>query len=175
MATDKTFMEAEINHINNGTARQTRLHSSNEQVSVADEINLVKEQLSTLAWRLHNDLSNDVYDGDTEKVIENCRVICDLKSLMLKIYQKGSVVVDLEKSKIFLNAVRSISGSVSSVDDEDLIIIESLSHLETLFVKSCKKFDTSKLDGKEIIPSLLKKENIALFINVRVILHYICV
>ena len=56
------------------------------QVSVADEINLGKEQLSTLAWRLHNDLSNDVYDGDIEKVIENCRVICDLKSLMLKIY-----------------------------------------------------------------------------------------
>ena len=69
----------------------------------------MKEQLSTLAWRLHNDLPNDVCDGDTEKVIENCRVICDLKSLMLKIYQKGSVMVDLEESKIFLNAVRSIS------------------------------------------------------------------
>ena len=41
MATDKTFMEAEINHINIGTARQTRLHSVNEQLSVADEINLV--------------------------------------------------------------------------------------------------------------------------------------
>ena len=62
MATDKTSMEAEINHINIGTARQTRLHSVNEQLSVADEINLVKEQLSTLAWRLHNDLSNDVYE-----------------------------------------------------------------------------------------------------------------
>ena len=86
MATDKTFIDAEINHINIGTARQTRLHSVNEQLSVADEINLVKEQLSTLAWRLHNDLPNDVCDGDTEKVIENCRVICDLKSLMLKIY-----------------------------------------------------------------------------------------
>ena len=78
-------------------------------------------------------------------------------------------MVDLEKPKIFLNAVRSISGSVSSVDDEDLIIVESLSHLETLFIKSCKKFDTSKLDGKEIIPSILKKENITLLINVRVI------
>ena len=47
--------------------------------------------------------------------------------------------------------------------------------LETLFIKSCKKFDLSILGSKEIIQSILKKENIALFRNVKVIIHLICV
>ena len=56
---------------------------------------------------------------------------------------------------------------------------ESLSNVvansETLFIKSCKKFDPSILDNKEIIQSILKKENIALFRNVKAIIHLICV
>ena len=61
----------------------------------------MKERLSSLAWGLHYDLLTDVYDGDAEEVIENCSVICVLKSLMLNIYQKGSVMVGLEEAKIF--------------------------------------------------------------------------
>ena len=48
-----------------------------------------------------------------KEVIENCRVICDLKSLLEKIYQKGSFIVGLEEAKTFLNAVRNITGSVA--------------------------------------------------------------
>ena len=55
-------------------------------------------------------------------MIENCRVICDLKSLLEKIYQKGSVMVGLEGTKTFLNAVRNITRSVATVDDGDLMI-----------------------------------------------------
>ena len=138
---------------------------------------MVKERLSTLTWRLHNDLANEVFDDCTKEVIENCRVICDLKSLLEKIYQKGSVMVGLEGAKTFLNAVRNITGSVATVDDGDLMIHYRLfvANLETLFIKSCKKFDPSILDSKEIIQSILKKENIALFRNVKVIIHLICV
>ena len=42
-------------------------------------------------------------------------------------------------------------------------------------MKSCKKIDHSILDTKEIIQTILKKENIALFRNVKVIIHLICV
>ena len=57
-----------------------------------------------------------------------------------------------------------------SVDDGDFV-----ANLETLFTKSCKKIDPSILDSKEIIQSILKKENIALFRNIKVIIHLICV
>ena len=46
-------------------------------------------------------------------------------------------------------------------------------NLETLFIKSCEKFYSSILDSKEIIQSILKKENIALFRNVKVTIHFI--
>ena len=67
-------------------------------------------------------------------------------------------MVGLEESKIFLNAVRSISGSVATVDDGDLINHFGMfgAHLETIFIKSYKKLYPSKLDSNEIIQSILK-------------------
>ena len=73
--------------------------------------------------------------------------------------------------------MRNITGSVAPVDDGDLMNHYRMlvANLETLFIKSYKKFDPSILDSKEIIQSILKKENIALFRNVKVIIHLICV
>ena len=166
-------MGSEVKYTNIGTVRHTRLDA---QVSAADGMDMVKERLSSLTWKLHNDLANEVFDDCTKEVIKNCRVICDLKSLLEKIYQRGSVMVGLEGAKTFLNAVRNITGIVATVDDGDLLIHYRVfaGYLETLFIKSCKKFDPSILDSKEIIQSILKKENIALFRNVKVIIHLIC-
>ena len=58
----------------------------NTQLSVADGIGVMKEGLSTLTWRLHNVLSSEAFDDEAKEVIKNCRVICDLKSLLVKIY-----------------------------------------------------------------------------------------
>ena len=103
--------------------------------------------------------------------------MCDLKSLLEKIYQKGSAMVGLKEAKTFLNAVRNTTGSVATADDGDLMNHYQMfvANLETLFIKSCKKFDSSILDSKEIIQSILKKENIALFRNVKVIIYLICI
>ena len=122
MKSQKTFRGSEVKYTNIGTVRQTRLHSVDAQVSAADEIGMVKEKLSTLTWRLHNDFGNEILDDCTKEVIENCRVICDLKSLLEKIYQKESVMVGLEGTKTFLNAVRNIARSAATVDDGDLMI-----------------------------------------------------
>ena len=122
MKSQKTFRGSEVKYTNIGTVRQTRLHSVDAQVSAADEIGMVKGKLSTLTWRLHNDFGNEILDDCTKEVIENCRVICDLKSLLEKIYQKESVMVGLEGTKTFLNAVRNIARSVATVDDGDLMI-----------------------------------------------------
>ena len=165
MESQKTFMGSEVNHTIIGTVRQTRLHSVDSEVSAADGIGMVKERLSTLTWRLHNDLANEVFDDCTKEVIENCRVICD---------QKGSVMVRLDETKKFLNVVRNITGSVATVDEGDLMNHYRMfvANLETLFVKSCKKIDRLILD---IFQSILKKENIALFRNAKVFIHLTCV
>ena len=60
MESQKTFMGSEVKYTNIGTVRQTRLHSVDAQVSAADGIGMAKERLSTLTWRLHNDLANEV-------------------------------------------------------------------------------------------------------------------
>ena len=64
-----------------------------------------------------------------------------------------------------------------TVDDIDLMNHYRMfvANLDTLFIKSCKKYDTSILGSKKIIQSILNKENIALFRNVKVIMHLTCV
>ena len=64
--------------------------------------------------------------------------MCDLKSLLEKIYQKGSAMVGLEETKTFLNAAINITGSVANVDDGDLMNYYRMfvANLETLFIKS---------------------------------------
>ena len=128
-------MDSEVKYTNIGTLRQTKLHSMDAQVSATDATGMVKERLSTLTRRFHNDLANEVFDDCTKEVIENCRVICDLKSLLEKIYQKGSVMVGLEGTKTFLNAVRNITRSVATVDDGNLMINYRVfvANLETLY------------------------------------------
>ena len=98
----------------------------------------MEERLSTLTRRLHNNLANKVFDGCTKEVIENCRVICDLKSLLEKIYQKGSAMVGLEETETFWNTVINITGNVANVDDGDLMNHYRMfvANLETLFIKS---------------------------------------
>ena len=99
MESQNTFMGSEVKYTNIGTLRQTRLHSVDAQLSVAYRIGMVKERFSTLNLRFHNDLSSEVFDDGTKEVIENCRVTFDLKSLLVKMYQKGSVMVGLEETK----------------------------------------------------------------------------
>ena len=58
MESQNTFLGSEVKYTNIGTLRQTRLHSVDAQVFAADGIGLVKERLSTLTWRFHNNLAN---------------------------------------------------------------------------------------------------------------------
>ena len=67
MESQKTIMGSEVKYTNIGTIRQTRLHSVDVQVSAAGGIGMVKKRLSTLTWRLHNDLANEAFDDGTKK------------------------------------------------------------------------------------------------------------
>ena len=76
----------------------------------------------------------------------------------------------IERAQNILNAEKNIAGSVATVDDEDFV-----ANFETQFITSRKNFEISILGSKEIIQSILKKENMALFRNGKVIIHLICV
>ena len=86
-------------------------------------------------------------------------------------------MVGLEEAKTLLNPKRSITGSVATVDDWDLINHYGMfaASLETLFIKSRKNLYPLILDSKEIIQSILKKENIVIFSNVNITIHLICI
>ena len=78
-------MGSEARSTNTGTVKQTALHSVDTQVSAADGIGMVKKRLSSLTWRFHKDLSNEVFDDGSKDEMEDCS-ICDLRSLLVKIY-----------------------------------------------------------------------------------------
>ena len=62
-------------------------------------------------------------------------------------------MVGLEEATTLLDAQRSITRSVATVDDWDLINHYGMFvvHLQTLFIKSCQKLYPSMLDSREIM------------------------
>ena len=136
----KTYMNTQIGHVNIGTSRQTRLTTENDSLVIADGIKLVKERLHTLVWRLHHDLSVELFDKDTEIIIEHCRNVSDLKSLVSKIYEKGSTLVGYEESEKFITSARVITGTVSTISDDDFArsFRVFVSTLDETFVKKCQ-------------------------------------
>ena len=56
MKETKKYIGVAISHINMGSGRQTRLQSSSDELQLADGLDLVKERLKTLVWRIQNDL-----------------------------------------------------------------------------------------------------------------------
>ena len=127
-------------------------------------------------WRLHNDLSNDIFDQKTESMIENTRVICDLKSLLSKIKDRGAVAVGFEEASKFVTAARAVTNSISFIEDEDLkkCFRDFVYLLGVTFISKQKKLDRSILKNKELIQKIWGKDINPTFSSVRVILHCIC-
>ena len=97
-----------------------------------------KKRLSAVTWRIHNDLINEVLmtvQKKRSKVVEQFVICCVCRWRYIR--------KDLEDVKIFLNAVRTVTGCVATVDDNDLMNVYqvSVAHLETLFIKSCQNLD----------------------------------
>lgn len=67
------YMKTKIDHINMGSARQTRLQAESGDLQLADGIPLVTERLKTLVWRMQNDLKSEVFEDRTVEMIENIR------------------------------------------------------------------------------------------------------
>ena len=148
--------------------QNARLQAVSGEIQVADGIKLVKERLSTLTWRLQNGLNVDVFDDETKKLIEDIRIVCDLKGSLENIKKIGSVVFGLQNSDRFVKAVRCLTNSVSSISNEDITQMyrKFLAIIETNFSKS------NAITSKEIIKEFLSKGK-GLYKDVELIIHCI--
>ena len=83
-----------------------------------------------------------VFDEETKETIEHTRTICDLKSLLLKMKEKGSL-------KAFWNAAREVADMASTIDDEEIIksYRKFLCKLETYY----KDKDIKVANSRDII------------------------
>ena len=178
MNTTNQYMDCAIRHVGMGTVRQTRLQEEQNQIVVADGIKLVKERLSTLAWRMHHDFANELFDDATKKMIEHCRTVCDVKSLLAKIHKKGAVCVGLEEGEKFLMSTNAITDTCKSFSRDDLLKLfrEYACVLEEVFVESRgSMFDVSKLQNRQLVQFMIGSEGAKEFEKVRVIVHVILV
>ena len=71
MKTEGKFIGVKIKHTCMGTSRQTRLQSSSSSLQIAVGIDLAKERIKTLLWRIQDDLKTEVFDKETVDMIEN--------------------------------------------------------------------------------------------------------
>ena len=153
-------MDCAIGHVDMGTVRQTRLQAEQSQVVVADGVNLVKERLSTLAWRMHHDFASELFEDETKEMIEHCRTVCDVKSLLAKIHKKGAVSVGLEEGENFLISSNAITDACKSFPRDDMLKLfrDYASALEEVFVKSGSKFDISKLQNRKLVQFMIGRK-----------------
>ena len=55
--------------------------------------------LDSLAWKLYRYFSAELSEQEVKAVIEDCRILSDIKSLVSKIYEKGAILVGFEEVK----------------------------------------------------------------------------
>ena len=110
-----------------------------------------------------------------KQIIEHSRTICDLKSLLTKIHQKGAVSVGLEEGARFIDAMSAITDSCKSFGKEDILKLyrEFLLILEEVFIINAENFDVSKISSRKLIQRIIGKEESHKFKSVCVIVHII--
>ena len=110
---------------------------------------MVKERLLTLAWRIHNDLSSEDFNFSTELMVEHCRVVCDLKLLLLRIHEKGALIGRFEESSKLIVSALAIITTISSINNNNRT--ESYRDFLMIMEKTIRNRNTSELDNKDII------------------------
>ena len=161
---EEKYMGKEIDNINTGHVRQTWLQSSTSgEMKITDGASLARERLVTLTWRLHRDLQEQVLDNDVKDLIEFIRNICDMKTHLLNIREKGNVLYGLESSEKFLNAVRKVTGTLF-----EKCYRRFLCKLELFFQNK----NIKNVDSIAIIKIILDKSN-DLFRGVKIVMRCI--
>ena len=121
---------------------------------------------------MQNDLKSEVFEDKTVEMIENIRIVCDLKTLLINVKKKGAVIIGYENGPKFLNAVRSLTGTLKNISDDDLLKVYRL-----FLVKMEKQFGSlpdKSLTSSSMIQEYLSATN-CLSNEVELIVHCISV
>ena len=136
-----------------------------------DVIVEVKRNLLSLASRLFKDLRNSIYKRETITVVENIRIICDLKSLAVQIHVRGAVVTGFTNGRRFLKAVRAMTSSVEDVSDVD--ILENFKKLVGVLDRMTRGKNLKRVTSLGLLKEILSSNN-NLSEGIELSLHCIC-
>lgn len=125
-----------------------------------------------LIRHLENDLRSEVFSDSDKEMIEDTRLITDLKTTAVRIKSRGAILIfNIERAK-YMKTLRKIVPSVGEIPDEIIIpqLREFLERLEHM-VRNKKE---EELDSKELIKLFLQQDK-ELYKGIEMILHSICV
>ena len=132
----------------------------------------VSKKVRLLITRLEKDLRHQVFSQSDKEMIEDTRLITDLKTTAVRIKSRGAILIsNIERAK-YITTLRKIIPSVKEVPDQTIILQfeEFLVRLEQV-VRNRKSDD---LDSKELIKLFLRSDK-ELYTGIEMIIHSICV
>ena len=160
-----------------GEEIHTRMGERRAARNVQDErqgIVIVKAQqdLQKLVQRMNEDLSNHVYDESDKSMLKTLRPIIDLRSLALKVKQKGAALVLALDGEQFTKVSKQLATNIGDVPDSEIRIQfrNFIRKLET-HVAQLSEEDLSSI---ELIKVFLATER-KLYVDIEMVMHVICV
>ena len=97
--------------------RQTRLTKRKETTNLTNNVfDSVEIELKVLAEKLYTELTKEMYDNDTKKIIEEVRNVCDLKSAAKLVKQEGGVMTGMKIAGKFAESAKKLTPTLSDID-----------------------------------------------------------
>jgi chromosome condensin MukBEF ATPase and DNA-binding subunit MukB len=107
----------------------------------------VSKQVLLLITRLEKDLCDQFFSQSDKEMIEDTRLITDLKTTAVRIKLRGAILIsNIERAKYSITTLRKIIPSVNEVADETIILQfeEFLVRLEQVVRKKRMMISTAK-------------------------------
>ena len=171
-----------------GKEINTRMGERRAARNAEDErqgIPIVKAQkdLQKLVQRMYEDLNNHIYDESDKSLLKTLRPIIDLRSLALKVKQKGAAHVLALDGEQFTKVSKQLATNIADVPDSEIRIQfrKFIRRLKTHVVQLSKEDQThvvqlseEDLSSIELIKIFLESER-KLYLDIEMIMHVICV
>ena len=168
------YVNVDITRRGDQRAYQTRLTVNEELVDlIRDPCQLVKENIQSLINRMKEDLRKEVFDDNIKAIIEDTRVITDLKTVSVNVFKDGPVLLGAKTAQMFLDISRNLA-SLSDIPDDE-IKDNYKKFLKVLYnhiseIKREKRELHSRCLIKDFLSSTLK-----LYDGIELTVHIICV
>ncbi len=125
-----------------------------------------------MVQRMYKDLDSNVYDENDKSMLKTLRPIIDLRSLALKLKEKGMAYVAAFDGAQFIKSSKQLATNIVDVPDSEIRIQfrEFIRRLERHVQPLSKK----ELCSIELIKVFLMSER-KLYVDIEMVIHIICV